>query len=202
MLKNAKSSPPYSFKTLLPWFLIAIGVFLLIAALYAATHRPAKLATKEDITKLRTIVTDIKNKLEDTNGEWQDTSSCTVIKPRLFGDKEEYYCTIEYAREYNFVGSQEVMRDAINEQHQKVAKHPQVGGIRLPSHPSYIETEAGEISVIDQFGSYAFFIKNMPSARCAVNNEAKISKGNLIFKQDIGCNIDTVSAFGEKIRKV
>lgn len=102
MPKNPKTKSSPNSSLFLPLLLIIVGSLLLAMMLsfasWKAANKPPKLATREDVIKLQAIVSDIKTKLEDGQGEWQDTSSCTVIKPRLFGDKERYFCEVQYER--------------------------------------------------------------------------------------------------------
>lgn len=207
MPKNTRSITHSTFRTILPWLCIVAGLLILAAtfsfASWRASHQPPKLASHEDVTRLKEVIADIKTKLEDPNDPWRDTSACTIIKPRLFGDETRYYCRVEYAREYKFVGSQEDMRRAIDEQRKKVAGHLGVRELKSPSYPSYDTTaKDGIVSITDNIGSYAFSVKDVPNANCAVNNVIEPSKGAVILKQNIGCTVNTVGAFGQNIRSV
>ena len=197
MLGNTKNKP-YSFRTILPWLLIVLGLFLLVIALYAASTKPPKLAGRADVIKLQAIVSDIKAKLGDASGAWQDTSSCTIVEPRKFGQETRYHCEVQYERTRK-VSSQKEIERVIDEDVQKLSRSEYVKSLASASYPVFgsqegIESVGGaEISLGHAFSSHHM---------CALEYRLVGNIDDQRMRQRIRCYIDTDGTYLQKVDRI
>ncbi len=207
MSKNTRTKKvqSYSFKGLLPWLLIVAGLLLLAAGVsctsWKVNHQSPKLASREDVLKLKKVVTDIKTKLEDTAGPWQDTSSCTIIAPRLFGDETRYYCEVQYEYASTITGDSQV-KSVIDHQVYLLQKGGYV--VKNVRYPKFA-VDKNDTFHVNQAGSAIVRTDRLDGLKqnCALGYTLEsITSDSAKLVQQVRCYIDTDGTYLQKVDRV
>ncbi len=71
-------------------------LIIIVPLLFFITNQFLNWQDRQNVERMKSSVGEITKKLTINGSDpgWVDKSTCTVIKPRLFGDKKEYYCTV------------------------------------------------------------------------------------------------------------
>ncbi len=194
--------PQTVYSRLLPYGLIVAGLVVLVVAIswmsWSTGNRAPKLATREGVAKLASIVSNIQATLEGTDEKWQETSSCTVVEPRKFGDKEEYYCNVEYERT-RLVTSQIEIKAIVDKNLQGASNLEYIEHVGHSSYP-----ELGIDEGVKSVGGSKIFLKEVVAASqmCALEYRltGEINKQSL--RERIRCYVDTDGAHLSQIKKV
>lgn len=179
--------------------LLALGVSLAYMILGQNTK---KLATKNDFSALEEIAVDMKNALSSNSVSWQDASGCTDVKPRLYGDRERYYCTVEYHHSQR-VNSNDDIKRIIDEQRRKIMR---VGGLvsaTVDQYPIIVSGIQSDDTSAMQLGSITIKLQDVLGANQACyleyNTKVKAEDDTTALGQSIRCVVDTSGLFLNKV---
>ena len=169
-------------------------------ALYAASTKPPKRAGRADVIKLQAVVSDIKAKLGDTSGVWQDISSCTIVEPRKFGEEEKYFCEVQYER-FSRVHRDDQVRTIIDQQVGLLRNGKySVGEVSYPT----LVVQEGDTFRAKQAGSATIHVNlNNVEQNCALGYTlGEASSDGSELRQRIRCYIDTDGTYLQKVDRV
>lgn len=184
---------------------VVVAVYLMV---YMVVDRYNHWHDKRTIESMAEGVKSLKDSLakNDMDMQWIDESGCTVIKPRLFGDKTEYFCTKQYTAT-KAIASQDSINRLIDQQVSTLLKNTHAKNIETTGHyPTYttdkVILQQPETERLSQLSSRAFTLEGVAKqGGCGMDYKLTThsESDSVYLDMNIGCRYSALDAYYEPL---
>lgn len=197
--------------------LTAIVFLTLVASVFMISNKfyedYSSQKDRENVEIMRSNLSLVQKRLVEVSKDvtWIDDSHCTVLKPRLFGERTEYYCTAAYKASQAVTNQDEV--NVVLDKYQAVLG--QYNDVilkinKIDRYPVFTDDitilERSDYDKLNQIYSKNFFLKDVDEkVHCSINyrlDQDEIKVTGVTLDIELRCVVDSMKAYHTPIREV